>query len=162
MRKSNRSDDRICRSLVSGLCRDSAPSFGNRLKLCGTDGYQNRALEPHVTIIGPSMDHEMDSALQLISCDQTAAGPVLELKSGDALELAFIVGDESEPRGFGVSSNPEIVATDHLTAGLQRCANLAVGCRRFPRQGNHRQKRYKAPERFQGMCSLLASLCGII
>ena len=48
----------------------TAPSFGNRLKLCGTDGYQSRALEPHVTIIGPSMDHEMDSALQLISCDQ--------------------------------------------------------------------------------------------
>ena len=28
------------------LCRDSAPSFGNCLKLRGTDGYQNRALEP--------------------------------------------------------------------------------------------------------------------
>src|SRR6202011_1088539 len=83
---------------------------------------------------------------------KTAADPVLELKSGDALEFAFIVGDDSEPRVFGVSSNPEIVATDHLTAGLQRRANLAVGCRRFPRQGNHRQKRYKAPERFQGVC----------
>ncbi len=35
------------------LCRDSAPSFGNCLKLRGTDGYQNRALEPQVTIIGP-------------------------------------------------------------------------------------------------------------
>jgi hypothetical protein len=34
-------------------CRDSAPSFGNCLKLRGTDGYQNRALEPRVTIIGP-------------------------------------------------------------------------------------------------------------
>src|SRR6202158_5331512 len=93
---------------------------------------------------------------------RTAAGPVLELKSGDALELAFIVGDESEPRVFGVSSNPEIVATDPLIAGLQRCANLAVGCRRFPRQGNHRQKRYKAPERFLRMRPLLASLCAIM
>ena len=92
----------------------------------------------------------------------TAADPVLELKPGDALELAFIVSDKSEPRGFGVSSNPEVVATDHLTAGLQRCANLAVGCRRFPRQGNHRQKRYKAPERIQSMCALLASLCAIM
>jgi hypothetical protein len=35
------------------LCRDSAPSFGNSLKLRDTDGYQNRALEPQVTIIGP-------------------------------------------------------------------------------------------------------------
>jgi len=35
------------------LCRDSAPSFGNCLKLRGTDGYQNRALEPQVTFIGP-------------------------------------------------------------------------------------------------------------
>jgi hypothetical protein len=35
------------------LCRDSALSFGNCLKLRGTDGYQNRALEPEVTIIGP-------------------------------------------------------------------------------------------------------------
>jgi hypothetical protein len=26
---------------------------------------------------------------------RTAAGPVLELKSGDALEFTFIVGDES-------------------------------------------------------------------
>src|ERR1700675_325563 len=93
---------------------------------------------------------------------RTASGPVVEFKSGNALELAFIVGDESEPRGFGVSSNPEIVATDHLTAGLQRCANLAVGCRRFPWQGNHRQKRYKAPERFQSVSALLASLCAIM
>src|SRR4249920_4071611 len=89
---------------------------------------------------------------------RTAAGPVLELESRDTLKLAFIVGDESEPREFGVSSNPELVATDHLTTGLQRCANLAVGCRRFLRQGNHRQKRYKAPERFQSMGTLLASL----
>src|SRR5580658_5773256 len=93
---------------------------------------------------------------------RTAAGPVLELKSRDTLELAFIVGDEGEPRGFGVSSNPEIVAADHLTAGLQRCANLAVGRRGFPRQGNHRQKRYKAPERFQSICPSLASLCAIM
>jgi integrase len=35
------------------LCRDSAPSFGNCLKLRGTDGYQNRAWEPPVTTIGP-------------------------------------------------------------------------------------------------------------
>jgi len=35
------------------LCRDSALSFGNCLKLRGTDGYQNRAWEPQVTIIGP-------------------------------------------------------------------------------------------------------------
>jgi len=34
------------------LCRDSALSFGNCLKLRGTDGYQNRAWEPQVTIIG--------------------------------------------------------------------------------------------------------------
>src|SRR5580658_624390 len=92
---------------------------------------------------------------------RTAAGPVLEFKAGGALEFAFIVGNESESRGYGVSSNPEIVATDHLTASLQRCANLTVGCRRFPRQGNHRQKRYKAPERFQSKCASLASLCAI-
>src|ERR1700675_539427 len=109
------------------------------------------------------MDQEMDSAAAThFARSRTAAGPVLKLKSGDALELAFIVGDESEPRRFGVSSDPEIVATDHLTAGLQSCANLAVGCRRFPRQGNHRQKRYKAPERSQSMCALLASLCAIM
>jgi hypothetical protein len=28
---------------TGGFCRDSAPSFGNYLKLRGTDGYQNRA-----------------------------------------------------------------------------------------------------------------------
>jgi len=33
-------------------CRDSAPSFGNCLKLRGSDGYQNRALEVQGTIIG--------------------------------------------------------------------------------------------------------------
>src|ERR1700733_7541482 len=93
---------------------------------------------------------------------RTAAGPVLDLKSGDTLELAFIVGDESESRRFGVSSNPEIVATDHLTAGLPRCTNLAVGCRRSLRQGNHRQKRYQALERFQCTCPLLAALCAIM
>src|ERR1700720_3053961 len=109
------------------------------------------------------MDQGMDSAAAThFARSRTATSPVLEPKSGDALELAFIVGDESEPRGFGVSSNPEIVATDHLTTGLQRCPNLAVGCRRFPRQGNHRQKRYKAPERFQSMCALPASLCAIM
>jgi hypothetical protein len=63
------------------------------------------------------MDQEMGSAAATHSArSRTAAGPVLELKSGDALEFAFTVGDESEPRGFGVSSNPEIVATDHLTS----------------------------------------------
>jgi site-specific recombinase XerD len=35
------------------LCRDSARFFGNCLKLCSTDGYQDRALEPQVTSIGP-------------------------------------------------------------------------------------------------------------
>src|SRR3984957_4727934 len=109
------------------------------------------------------MDQEMDSAAAThFARSRTAAGPVLELKSGDALELAFVVGDESEPRGFGVSSNPEIAATNHLTAGLQRCANLAVGCCRFARHGNHGQKRYKAPKRSQSMCALLASLCAIM
>ncbi len=34
------------------LCRDREAN-GNYLKLRGTDGYQNRALEPSVTIIGP-------------------------------------------------------------------------------------------------------------
>jgi len=34
----------------AGDCRDSPESY---LKLRGTDGYQNRALEPSVTIIGP-------------------------------------------------------------------------------------------------------------
>src|ERR1700751_700462 len=105
----------------------------------------------------------MDSATAAyFARSRTAAGPILELESRDTLELAFIVGDESEPRGFGVSSNPEIVATDHLTASLQRCTNFAVGCRRFPRQGNHRQKRYKVPKRFQTMCALLALFCAIV
>ena len=63
-----------------------------------------------------------------------AAGPILELETGDALEFALIVGDESEPCGFGVSSNPEIVAADHLTVGRQRRVYFAVGCGRFPRQ----------------------------
>jgi hypothetical protein len=44
------------------LCRDSARFFGICLKLRGTDGYQDRALEPQVTEIGPGMDQEMDSA----------------------------------------------------------------------------------------------------
>ena len=35
------------------LRRDSTESYGNYLKLRGTDGYQNRALEPPITIIGP-------------------------------------------------------------------------------------------------------------
>jgi hypothetical protein len=38
---------------MSDLCRDSAPSFGNCLKLRGTDGYQSRTSEPQETIIGP-------------------------------------------------------------------------------------------------------------
>src|SRR2546430_2836323 len=70
-----------------------------------------------------------------------AAGPVLELEAGNALELALIVGDESEASGFGVSSNPEIITADLLTAGLERRADLAVGCRRFLRQRNHGQDR---------------------
>src|SRR5580692_5085624 len=46
------------------------------------------------------------------------AGPVLELQARDALEFAFIVCDESEPCGFGVGRDPEIVAADHLTMGF--------------------------------------------
>src|ERR1700694_2522768 len=85
-----------------------------------------------------------------------AADPILDLEAGNALEFAFIVGDESEPSGFGVSSNPEIVAADPLAVGLQRRADLAVGRRSFPRQGNHRQKRYKPRERLKRMAALLA------
>jgi hypothetical protein len=87
-----------------------------------------------------------------------AAGPVLELEAGNALELAFIVGDESDARGFGMSSNPEIIATDPLPAGLERGADLAVGCRRVLRQRNHGQERYKPRQRFQRTAALLASL----
>jgi serine/threonine protein kinase len=36
---------------------------------------------------------------------QMTADPVLELEARDALEFAFVVGDEGEPCGFGVSSN---------------------------------------------------------
>jgi hypothetical protein len=39
--------------LQLGTSAVTAQLFGNCLKLRGTDGYQNRALEPHVTIIGP-------------------------------------------------------------------------------------------------------------
>ena len=56
-----------------------------------------------------------------------AAGPVLEFEAGDALKLALIVGDESEPSGFGVSGNPEIIAADPLTACLERHAYLRTG-----------------------------------
>src|SRR6266576_395646 len=87
-----------------------------------------------------------------------AFGPVLELEAGNALELVFIVRDESEPRGFGMSCNPEIIAADPLTTGLERRADLAIGCRRFLRQRNHGQERYKARQRFQRMVALLASL----
>jgi hypothetical protein len=42
------------------------------------------------------MDQEMDSAAAThFARSRTAAGPGLELKSGDALEFTFIVGDES-------------------------------------------------------------------
>jgi hypothetical protein len=61
--KTNKSNSRTCRSFeeyggddetrTRDLCRDSTLLFGNCLKLRGTDGYQNRALEPQVTIIGP-------------------------------------------------------------------------------------------------------------
>ena len=64
-----------------------------------------------------------------------AAGPILELEAGDALELALIIGHKNEPCSFGVSSSPEIVATDQLTLHLKRCPNLAVGGRSFPRHG---------------------------
>ncbi len=40
-------ESRPCSRLA---CRDSALFFGNRLKLRGTDGYHNRALELQVTI----------------------------------------------------------------------------------------------------------------
>src|ERR1700731_2219175 len=93
---------------------------------------------------------------------KTASDPGLGLESRDTLEFTFIVGDESEPRGYCMSSNPEIVAPDHLTTDLQRCTNLAVGCRCFLRQGNHRQKRYNPPERFQSVGALPASLCAVM
>jgi hypothetical protein len=41
---------------MAGTDSNSRPlprQFGNCLKLRGTDGYQNRALEPQGTIIGP-------------------------------------------------------------------------------------------------------------
>jgi hypothetical protein len=38
---------------VKDRCRYSAISIGNCLKVRGTDGYQNRDLEPRVTIVGP-------------------------------------------------------------------------------------------------------------
>jgi hypothetical protein len=38
--------------VASGLYRDSEKSIGNCLKLRGTDGYHNRALEPQGTNIG--------------------------------------------------------------------------------------------------------------
>ena len=90
-----------------------------------------------------------------------AADPILDLEAGNALEFAFIVGNEREPSGFGVSSNPEIIAAYPFTVSLQRCTDLAVDCRRFPWQGKHRQKRYKARERFQRVAALLASLGAI-
>jgi hypothetical protein len=61
---------------------------------------------------------------------RTVAGPVLELKPADTLEFAFIVGDDSEPRGFGVSSNPELVATNHKGHGdVPFCVSVeSVSC----------------------------------
>src|SRR5215472_6303986 len=44
--------------------------------------------------------------------------PVLQLEARDALEFAVVVGNKSEPRGFGVSGDPQIVAADHLAAFL--------------------------------------------
>ena len=58
---------------------------------------------------------------------RTAAGPVPELKSGDTLEFAFIVGDESEPLGFGASSNPETVDREEpLLSRTCPCANGSI------------------------------------
>src|SRR5205823_12666133 len=88
-----------------------------------------------------------------------AAGPVLELEAGNALELALIVGDKSEASGFGVSSNPEIITADLLTAGLERRADLAVGCRRFLRQRKHGQERHKPRERFQRAAEIGRASC---
>ena len=65
-----------------------------------------------------------------------AADPVLDPEPGNALEFAFIVGNEREPSGFGVSSNPEIIAAYPFTVRLQRRTDLAVDCRRFPWQGS--------------------------
>jgi hypothetical protein len=90
-----------------------------------------------------------------------AADPILDLEAGNELEFAFIVGDEREPSGFGVSSNPEIIAAYPLTVSLQRRTDLAVDCRRFAWQGKHRQNRYKARERFLRVAALLASLGAI-
>jgi hypothetical protein len=53
-----------------------------------------------------------------ISRSGMTASPVLQLEARDTLEFALIVSDESEPCGFGVGCNPEIVAADHLTAFL--------------------------------------------
>jgi hypothetical protein len=72
-----------------------------------------------------------------VSESRTAAGPVLELKSGNTFEVAFIVGDESEPRGFGVSSNPE---TGHARcrAGHPDALNAARKQIRAPNRGPER------------------------
>ena len=67
-------------------------------------------------------------------------GPILELEAGDALELPLIIGYKNKPRGFGVSSNPEIVTTDQLTLHLKRCPNLAVSGRSFSRHGKYGQQ----------------------
>ena len=87
-----------------------------------------------------------------------ASSPILEPEAGNSFEFTLIVGDEGEPSGFGVSSNPEIIAPDPLAVSLQRRTDLAVDCRGFPRQRKHRQKRYKPRERFQRVATLLASL----
>jgi hypothetical protein len=59
--KRNAGDDE---TRTRDLRRGRHDFFGNGLKLGGTDGYQNRALEPQVTFIGPGMDQEMDSAAE--------------------------------------------------------------------------------------------------
>src|SRR5215472_436322 len=89
------------------------------------------------------------------------ACPVLELETRHALEFAHIVSDKSEPHGFGMSCDPEIVTADHLTASLERRANFTVGGCRFLRHGKHRQQRHKPRKRFQSSRVLLAPLCAI-
>src|ERR1700686_5068888 len=97
-------------------------------------------------LIVPLMSSDCVESVTDFERSRMAAGPILELEAGNALEFAFIVGDEREPSGFGVSSNPEIIAAYPLTVSLQGRTDLAVDCRRFPWQGKHRQKRYKARE----------------
>ena len=62
----------------------------------------------------------------------------MQLEARDTLEFGLIVSNESEPCGFGVGCDPEIVAADHLSAFLQRGANFAIGGRCFLRQREDR------------------------